>query len=131
MNSYLLLYKEPKHFGRFANFANVNCLALGIHLGFLPFWWLSLYRFSFHGFLSGYMAWEHLRRHLSSFYPRRACLVLTRSQLVFSGRILEILALLPWWLANLITAGSISPLVEEKRILHLGHTGHSFRGKSS
>ena len=37
MNSYLLLYKEPKHFGRFANFANVNCLALGIHLGVLLF----------------------------------------------------------------------------------------------
>ena len=33
MNSYLLLYKEPKHCGRFANFANVNCLALGIYLG--------------------------------------------------------------------------------------------------
>ena len=36
-NSYLLLYNEPKHFGRFANFANVNCLALGIHLGVLLF----------------------------------------------------------------------------------------------
>ena len=45
MNSYLLLYKEPKHFGRFANFANVNCLALGIHPGVLLLWWLSLCRF--------------------------------------------------------------------------------------
>ena len=27
-NSYLLLYKEPKHFGRFANFANVKELLL-------------------------------------------------------------------------------------------------------
>ena len=48
-----------------------------------------------------------------------------------SARILEILAFLPWWLANLITPGSNGPLVSKKRYFVPDTRGTRSREESS
>ena len=48
-----------------------------------------------------------------------------------SARILEILAFLPWWLANLTTAGSIWPLVSKKKYFVQDTRDTRSRGESS
>lgn len=51
-------------------------LALGIHLGLLALWSLSLFRFLFHVFRSGSMDWELMRHRLCFFSRLRAYLAL-------------------------------------------------------
>ena len=131
MNSYLLLYKEPKHFGRFANFANVNCLALGIHLGVLLFVVavpLSLLIARLPIGLYGLGTFEGAFVFLLSASGLSGADAVAMS---LSARILEILAFLPWWLANLTTAGSIWPLVSKKKYFVPDTRGTRSRGESS
>jgi glycosyltransferase 2 family protein len=89
--------------------------ALGIHLGFLPFLVAVPLSFLISRLPIGVYGLGTFEAAFVFLLSASGLSGVDAVAISFSARILEILALLPWWLAHVITAGSIRPLVSKRQ----------------